>query len=184
MNATSHTIEPLRAPIRDVEFRALASLLVDAVESGAAVSFLQPITEAGAERWWRDTLSNAHPNAIVLVARAGDDIVGTVQIQPAWAPNQPHRGEVVKMIVRRDHQGAGLGARMMQAVEDAAFAAGLALLTLDTKRGGAAERLYRRMGWTFVGIIPDFAIDPDGQAMHDTVIFYKRLDTARSEPSR
>ncbi len=181
MNAASHTIESLRTPVGDAEVRALAMLLVDAVESGAAVSFLQPISQERAEQWWRQTLGSA--NAIVLVARAGDDIVGTVQIQRAWAPNQPHRGEVVKMIVRRDHQGAGLGARMMQAVEDAGRAAGLTLLTLDAKRGGAADRLYRRMGWTFVGIIPDFAIDPDGQALHDTVIFYKRLDAARSEPS-
>ena len=40
---------------------------------------------------------------------------------------------------------------------------------------GAAERLYRSLGWTHAGTIPNFALDPDGAALHDTVIFYKQL---------
>lgn len=110
-----------------------------------------------------------------LVARGPDGIVGTVQMHPAWAPNQPHRAEIAKLIVHRRARGAGIGQELMRAVEHAAREAGVWLLTLDAKRGGSAERLYRRMGWIHAGTIPRFAIDCDGRTPHDTVIFYKDL---------
>ena len=80
------------------------------------------------------------------------------------------------MIVHTRCRGAGLGKKLMLAIEDAALRAGFGLLTLDTKRSSAAEQLYRRLGWTFVGTIPDFALDPDGAALHDDVIFYKQFN--------
>ncbi|MFO0839860.1 MAG: GNAT family N-acetyltransferase [Phycisphaerae bacterium] len=181
MPAHTATIERLAPPVCDADLGALAGLLVDAVDSGAAVSFLAPLTLAHAEDWWRRTIASAHPKAAFLVAReAASDgrpggIVGTAQLHPAWAPNQPHRAEVAKVIVHRRFRGAGLGRRLMEAIEEHALAAGLSLLTLDAKRGGAAERLYRKMGWNFVGTIPRYALDTDGQTPHDTVIFYKAL---------
>jgi len=96
-------------------------------------------------------------------------------MHPAWAPNQPHRAEVAKLLVHPRCRRAGLGTRMMRAVEDAARDSGYTLLTLDAKRGDAADRLYRRIGWTPVGTIPGFALDPDGTTPHDAVIFYKHL---------
>jgi len=63
----------------------------------------------------------------------------------------------------------------MAAVEREATTAGLRLLVLDSKRGDAGERLYRRLGWTVVGTIPRFALDTDGRTLHDTVVFYKEL---------
>ena len=63
----------------------------------------------------------------------------------------------------------------MLAVEEVALEAGLSLLTLDAKAGGAAEVLYRRLGWLLGGMIPRFALDPDGVTLHDAVILYKEL---------
>ena len=168
-------IEPLTRPVAGADLHALAHLLVDAVESGAAVSFVAPLTIERAEAWWRTTTSTAHPKAVFLVARDGEGIVGTVQLHPAWAPNQPHRGEIAKLIVHRRARGHGLGTLLMRTIEDEARRAGLTLLTLDAKRGAAAEHLYRQMGWTAVGAIPRFAVDPDGVTPHDAVIFYKEL---------
>lgn len=175
MRESTVTIERLRIPASDADVRDLAGLLVDAVASGAAVSFLADLTLERAEDWWRKTLSSSPSRAIFLVARDAGGIVGSVQVQPAWAPNQPHRAEVVKLLVHRRARGVGHGERLMRAIEDAAREDGFRLLTLDAKQGGAAERLYRRMGWTFVGAIPDYALDPDGGALHATVIFYKDL---------
>jgi hypothetical protein len=70
----------------------------------------------------------------------------------------------------------------MNGIEEAAQRAGFTLLTLDAKAGGDAERLYRKLGWIHAGTIPDFALDTDGVALHDDVIFYKRLKP--SSPSR
>lgn len=171
-------VERLTPPVAEADIRALASVLVDAVESGAAVSFLAPLAHDRASDWWRATIKAADPRAMFVVARQAAEIVGTVQLHPAWAPNQPHRGEIAKLLVHRRAQRAGLGAKLMRAITDAAREAGFSLLTLDAKRGGAAERLYRRLGWTQVGTIPRYAVDPDGETPHDTVIFYKALDEA------
>ena len=168
-------IERLVAPASAADLRGLAELLCDAVESGAAVSFLAPLTLAQAEDWWRITLTSAHARSIFLVARDGEGIVGTVQLHPAWAPNQPRRGDIAKLIVHRRGQRTGLGSRLMQAIEAEARRGGYDLLTLDTKRGDAAEHLYRHNGWTAAGTIPRFALDPDGTTPHDAVIFYKEL---------
>jgi acetyltransferase len=175
MTSQAHVIERLIPPVGDGDLRALAQLLVDAVESGAAVSFLASLTLEQAEHWWRTTISTSHSRAIFLVARDVEGIVGTVQLHPAWAPNQPHRGEIAKLIVHRRSRRTGLGTQLMQRIEDAARRAGFTLLTLDAKRGAAAEHLYRDLGWTHAGMIPGYALDSDGTP-HDAVIFYKQLN--------
>ena len=175
MEARGFTIERLQPPVAETDVRGLSELLVDAVDSGAAVSFLAPLSVEEASRWWKEVLARKTERSVLLVARDGEDIVGAVQLDPAWAPNQPHRAEVSKLLVHRRSRGAGLGAQLMQEVERLAFEAGFSLLTLDAKRGTAAERLYRRLGWVEAGIIPRYALDSDGTP-HDTVIFYKALE--------
>lgn len=170
-----HRIERLTPPVDDPDLRSLAGLLVDAVESGASVSFLAPLTPERAVQWWRETLSAAHPDAIFLVARDAEGVAGSVQMHPARAPNQPHRAEITKLLVHSRCRRTGVGTRLMQAVEEAAREARWGLLTLDAKRGEPAERLYRRLGWIAAGTIPRYALDPDGRTPHDAVIMYKEL---------
>lgn len=167
-------IEPLGSPPNDADAHELAALLVDAVESGASVSFLPPLTLEQAVSWWKETLAGAHPKGICLVARDEQGIVGSVQLHPAWAPNQPHRADISKLLVHRRARRNGVGTRLMRELERHATSSGFTLLTLDTKRGDAAEALYRREGWTCAGIIPGYALEPTGQAA-DTVMFYKSL---------
>jgi len=175
VTAHSHGIEQLIPPVSDSDLRDLARLLVDTVESGSAVSFLAPLTLERAEDWWRRTISASHSGAIFLVARDVEGIAGTVQLHPTWEPNQPHRADIAKLLVHRRSRRMGLATLLMQTIEDAARRAGFSLLTLDTKRGDAAEHLYRRIGWTPAGTIPGYALDPDGTP-HDAVIFYKELN--------
>jgi GNAT superfamily N-acetyltransferase len=175
MAQESFIIKRLAVPAADADLGDLARLLTDAVESGAAVSFLAPLTLEKSKQWWRDTLSRCDSRATILVARDAEGIVGTVQLQPAWAPNQPHRAEIAKLLVHRRSQGRGLGRRLMEVIEKEARCAGFRLLTLDAKRGASAETLYRQLGWTEVGVIPRFALDPDGTTPHDAVVFYKEL---------
>ncbi len=171
-------IEELTRPVRESDIRDLAHLLVDAVNSGASVSFLAPLSLARAEEWWQETLADGHPRAAFLVARDDQGIVGTVQFHPAWAPNQPHRAEVAKLIVHRRGRRKGIGRALMLALEARAQSGGFTLLTLDAKRGEVAERLYRQMGWTPVGVIPGYALNADGSGPSDTIIFYKDLHRA------
>ncbi|MCB9845556.1 MAG: GNAT family N-acetyltransferase [Phycisphaeraceae bacterium] len=168
-------IERLASPASERDVLSLAALLIDAVEAGDAVSFVAPLGVEAAQHWWRGVIEGMAPKGAVLVAREGDRIVGTVQLRPAWAPNQPHRAEVAKLIVHRSARGRRLGRDLMDAVERAARDAGFWLLTLDARSGGVAEGLYRRMGWRVAGTIPRFALDPDGAAYHDAVFMYREL---------
>jgi GNAT superfamily N-acetyltransferase len=167
-------IEELRRPVGNADLEGLARLLMDAVDSGAAVTFLPPLAIARAIAWWRGVIDAAPSTAVFLVHREEGRILGTVHYQASSAPNQPHRADVSKLIVHRDARRRGVGAQLMNTLEARARAHGLRLLTLDTKRGDSAERLYAKLGWKVAGVIPDFALNPDG-TFHDTVIFYKKL---------
>jgi GNAT superfamily N-acetyltransferase len=168
------TIEALSRDAADVDVHSLAELLVDAVGSGAGVSFMGDLTIRDAETWWRSVLDSLPERGVILVARDGAEIVGTVQLHPAWAPNQPHRADVAKLIVHRRARKHGVAHALMERVEQRALEKGFTLLLLDTCEGSAAERLYTRLGWTRVGVVPGFAFNPDG-SICDTVFFYKRL---------
>jgi len=167
-------IEELVRPASDADICDLAALLADAVAAGASVGFLDPLSLDDAAAWWRAKLAAADPRALFLVARDAEGIVGTVQLLPAAMPNQPHRADIAKLQVHRRARGQGLGRALMDAIESRARAAGFTLLTLDTKRGDVAEKLYEGSGWTRVGVIPNYALDPDGSPC-DTVVFYKQL---------
>lgn len=152
----------------------MAELLADAVDSGASVSFMSPFSVDAAREWWRATLERADPRAIVLVARDEAGIAGSVSLHPAWPPNQPHRADITKLLVHRRARRRGVGRALMDAIEARAHAAGFTLLTLDTVRGDPAEQLYATAGWQRVGVIPDYALYPDGRPC-DTVVFYKKV---------
>jgi len=164
-------IEQLILPVSDDDIRDLALLLLDATAAGASVGFLDSTTLDEAKEWWRQNVSD---RTILLVTRDSEGITGTVQLRPAPMPNQPHRADVAKLLVHRRARRQGLGGLLMEEIERRARSAGFTLLTLDTKRGDAAETLYRRAGWTEVGVIPGYASNPDG-SMCDTVVFYKEL---------
>ena len=155
----------------------LSAVLMDCVEGGASVSFMAPLTHERADTFWRGVADGvASGDRLLLVAedRAKRQIVGTVQVVFAGPENQPHRGDVAKMLVHRSARRQGLGALLMRAAEEAALAVGRTLLVLDTVTGGEAERLYAQLGWTRVGVVPDYALWPDGR-LCDTTFFYKRL---------
>jgi GNAT superfamily N-acetyltransferase len=168
-------IERIGKDAAESDIRGLAQVLLDAIGSNAGVSFMPGLTQEEAEAWWRSVV--AADRAIVLVARDGDGVVGTVQIQPSWAPNQPHRGDVAKLIVHGRARRRGIGRALMEALEMEARAAGYTLLLLDTRKDDHPERLYASMGWVRVGEVPDFALNPDG-SMCTTVFYYKQLADA------
>ncbi len=174
------TIRRLTADEARSSMSALANVLIDCVEGGASVSFMAPLSRAKAESFWQGVAEGvAAGDRILLVAEeaGGGEIVGTAQVLLGLPENQPHRAEIAKVLVRRSARRRGIAARLMHAAEAAAREAGRTLLVLDTVTGGDAERLYERLGWQRVGVVPDFALMPDGRPCN-TTIFYKSLATA------
>jgi len=153
----------------------LAEVLVDCVVGGASVNFLWPLSAAEACAFWERLAPEVEAGTrVLLVAEQAGRIVGTVNLALCWQPNQPHRADVTKLLVARAARARGVGTQLMQAVERAALQAGRSLLTLDTESGSAGERLYERLGWTRLGVIPDFALATYG-GLCDATFFYKAL---------
>jgi GNAT superfamily N-acetyltransferase len=160
--------------IGDREIQGLSDVLIDCVEGGASVSFMLPMTRAKAEAFWRTAAAGAaRGERVVLAAEDETGIVGTVQLILAQPENQPHRGDLAKMLVHRRARRQGIGAALLVAAERSALDAGKTLLVLDTASDDA-ERLYARQGWQRCGIIPNYALLPDGRPCA-TTYFFKSL---------
>jgi len=171
----THDIRLLDAAAATDALQDLVAILVDCVNGGASVGFMNPFGPDDAEPWWRGVIAEVAAGRTMLFAAVADGTVaGTAQLIPATKPNQPHRADVSKLLVRSSARGRGLGAALMRAVEEEARGRNLRLLVLDTATGSDAERLYPRMGWERTGVIPDYALWPDG-GLCDTTVFYKRL---------
>lgn len=152
---------------------ALAEILADCVAGGASVSFMSPFPAEAAAAWWDGVLEAERTGRTVLFgAWLGDDLVGTVQLGLDTPPNQPHRADLKKLLVHRRARERGVARALMGAAEAEARRRGLTLLVLDTVTGSPAERLYAGLGWNRVGIIPNYALWPDGR-LCDTTVFWK-----------
>lgn len=170
-------IESLGADAAAREIPALASLLEDAVDSGASVGFLPPMPPGEAAGYWQTVVAALRNGArVLLVAREPDGrLVGTAQVDLEARPNGRHRAEVAKVIVHTSARRRGIGRALMLAAEDHARLHGRTTLFLDTRRGDPAERLYESVGWTFVGSIPRYARSAAG-GLDGNAIYYKLLD--------
>ncbi len=176
MPAPAFRIRPLAPEEIEARAGALAGILIDCVEGGASVSFLAPLSRAKAEAFWRRIAASARAGerALLIAEDESGAALGTVQILLAQPENQAHRADIQKLLVVRRARGAGLGAALMEAVEEFARARGKTLLMLDTTAGMDGERLYLRTGWTRFGAVPGHALMPDGRPS-DTAFFYKRI---------
>jgi ribosomal protein S18 acetylase RimI-like enzyme len=168
-------IRRLDAAQARAELDELAAVLVDCVGGGASVSYMAPFSQADARDAFGGFVDEvAQGRRLLLAAYDAGRLVGTVQVILALPPNQPHRGEIAKLLVHRAARKRGIASRLMEAAEVEARAEGKTLLVLDTVTGDAAERLYERLGWTKVGVIPGYALYPDGRPCATTV-FWKEI---------
>ena len=153
----------------------LAGVLADCVAGGASVGFMAGFGIAEATLYFRRVFEDVGAGKVVLLAaRQGSKIVGTVQLGLDTMPNQPHRAEVKKLLVHRTARNTGIGERLMRDIERFARHHARSLLVLDTVTDSSGYRLYERLGWRRVGVIPDYALMPDG-SFCDTTVFYKRI---------
>jgi ribosomal protein S18 acetylase RimI-like enzyme len=157
--------------------KALQDLMRNAVESGASIGFVLPVSDENLESYWQGVAHQLDTGALVLlVAREDDRIIGTIQLALATRPNSRHRAEVQKLMVHTDYRRRGIGAALLEAVEAEARQRRRSLLVLDTESTSDAPHLYRKHGWIEAGTIPNWALTPNHE-MHATTFFYKQLAT-------
>lgn len=174
MTTDNLRIRRLEAP-DDLQIESLARVLMDCVEGGASIGFMAPLGRDRALAFWqRIAAATAAGDRVLLVAEDAEGICGTVQLVFDLPDNQPHRADLVKMLVHRRARKRGVGESLMRAAEAAAIACGKTLLVLDAVTDGDAARLYQRLGWVRVGDIPRYALFPNG-AFCGTTYFYRDL---------
>jgi len=153
----------------------LAEVLYDCVAGGASVSYMEPFSHGDARDVFDVVAAEVEQGRRLLLAAFADErLVGTVQVIFALPPNQPHRADIAKLLVHRSARRRGIARLLMEHAESEAREVGKTLLVLDTVTGDSAERLYTRLGWTRVGVIPGYALYPDGRPC-DTTVFWKAL---------
>jgi len=158
------------------ELEALAEILHACVHGGASVSFMLPFAMEEARAFWRRVIPLIGPSRRrLLVARVDGRTLGTAQIDMALPPNQPHRAEVMKVLVHPDGRRRGLARALMLELERLAHAERRTLLTLDTLTGSAGEQLYGAIGYRLAGVIPGYALSTAGRP-EATSFMYKALD--------
>ena len=169
---------PLVRRLTSLDGRAiegLADVLMDCVAGGASIGFMQSLTRERALEFWSGVARGvAAGQRTILVAEDERGICGTVQLVLDLPDNQPHRADLVKMLVHRRARRRGLGEALMRGAEAAALECGRNLLVLDAVTGGDAARLYERLGWIRVGDVPGFALYPDGRVC-GTTYYYRKL---------
>ena len=168
-------IRRLEADALQTHLDGLAAVLHDCVAGGASVSYMAPFSHSQARVEFEAFAAEVERGRrLILAAFADGDLIGTVQVIFALPPNQPHRGEIAKLLVHRAARRRGVAQRLMEAAEREARAESRTLLVLDTATGDPGERLYERLGWTRVGVIPGYALYPDGRPC-DTTVFWKSI---------
>jgi len=173
----SIVISSLSVDAASDQVAALGALLHACVHNGASIGFVLPFSVQQSEGYWRDkVLPRVRDGSVLLlVARTGERIVGSVQLDHDTPPNQPHRAELRKLLVHPEFRRQGIARALMAAVEALARRRGRSLITLDTRTGDAAERLYAELGYSTAGVIPDWCRDTIEDRLDPTTVMYKRL---------
>jgi GNAT superfamily N-acetyltransferase len=159
---------------------ALADLIVEIVADGGSVSFMHPLDAEVAANFWTTSLAAAAAGArVVLGALEKGELIGTVTLHLDCPPNQPHRGEIAKMMTRPSRRGRGVARALMVEAERIARQRGRTLLTLDTAEDEGAGPFYEKLGFTRAGVIPEYALKPR-RGLVGTIIYWKRLAGAQA----
>ena len=149
----------------------LSGLLIDAVQDGASIGFLLPLSSNDAKAYWKEVVN---PGVIVLTALKDGAIIGTIQLHLAMRANASHRAEVAKLMIHTSCRRNGIAKLLMQAIEDRAKTEGRSLLVLDTRLGDPSNILYQSLGYIEGGRIPKYAKSSNGR-LEDTVYYYKEI---------
>jgi ribosomal protein S18 acetylase RimI-like enzyme len=156
----------------------LANLLIETVAGGGSVSFMHPVSLEDARNFWTDWLASAAlGDKVALGAFVDGELVGTVTLILRCPPNQPHRGEIAKMMTATRRRGLGIGSALLARAEQIAAERGKTLLNLDTASEDGASAFYERNGYAFAGEIPDYALKPLG-GLTGTRLYWKKLAPA------
>jgi acetyltransferase len=159
----------------DAALPTFIELLQESVNGGGALGFHAPLAAEDAREYWRALRPELESGSRVLLAASDNGrIVGSGQLALAPWRNAAHRAAIEKLFVSAAMRGRGLGKALINALQDAARLRGRSLLLINARRAAPAERLYKSLGYREFGVIPGYALGPNGER-YDSVCMYREL---------
>ena len=137
MSARVRVVEPSEA---EELAPALARLHLEAHDGGMALGLLAPQDPDALADAYRTLVATLNELPRVLVV-----------------------AEVQRVAVATEVRGKGIVRELMLAVEQESRVLGLTLLWLTTHDGTAAARFYEALGYTRLGVMPNYSRRPDGE---------------------
>jgi ribosomal protein S18 acetylase RimI-like enzyme len=168
------TLDELPDDLVDPAHRLLAELVRD----GAALDWVEPPSREEVAALLADVVAAVRAgDAALRVALLGDRVVGLGYWTRYARPTHRPHADLEKVAVDPAAQGRGVGRALVSALVGDARAAGIEVLTLDARGDNAnALHLYRSLGFTEYGRLPDFVAVSDRR--YDKV--FCMLDLRRS----
>ncbi|KAM3542422.1 hypothetical protein ARSEF1564_004640 [Beauveria bassiana] len=147
-------------------------------------TFLPPLSHDKLLSWWKSRIAEIAEGSRVMFLLVdgmdlsghikGPEIMGVVMLFMPPSETGPFRGKVQKLLVHKRFRGRGGARLLMNALEAEALRRQRTLLLLNTETGSPAEAIYKRLGYTEVGKVPNHGISPTGELKAST-FFYKDI---------
>jgi acetyltransferase len=153
----------------------LAELHLEAMRSGMALGAAGTAVAGTLTRSYHDVVNRLDERErLLLVAERQDQLVGMAQVVFSGVGNAAHRAEVQRVAVGEAARGAGIGVRLMRALEEEAMRRGVTLLWLTTHDQTGACGFYEAIGYTKLGVMPNYSRRPDG-ALWPGAFYFREL---------
>jgi len=163
----------------------LAELHLEAMRSGMALGAAGTAVAGTLRRSYHEVVSTLEDaRRLLFVAERDGELLGMAQLVFSGVGNATHRAEVQRVAVAAASRGAGIGARLMGALEDAALRQGVTLLWLTTHDETAACSFYEAIGYTKLGVMPSYSRRPDGRLWPGAFYFRDLSETGTGDRER
>jgi ribosomal protein S18 acetylase RimI-like enzyme len=179
--AVTTAVERLRAFDGD-DLEDLCEATVAAIEDGGGFGWVKAPARRVLESYWNGVL--LVPERALFAARLNGTICGAVQLvsPPKNNEAQAFAAQLTGNFLAPWSRGHGLARRMVEAVEDAARAAGFAILNLDVRATQeVAIGLYETMDFQRWGAHPAYA-RVDGKVIPGYFYFKRLAGRAKGRP--
>jgi GNAT superfamily N-acetyltransferase len=140
----------------DVALRAeLLACWTDVTNAGGSVGFVPPVTEADLAPYLDAVVERVHQGReLIALLRVDGEVAGFAVLSLPVSPLRRHWATVLRVQVRPELQGKGLGRVLMAGVQEIARERGLEFLHLTARGGTGLEAFYQELGYREFGRMP------------------------------
>jgi len=129
------------------------------LETETVIGFPAPL-ENGESQGFFDELAQdvrLRRKDLLLVRAPNESVVAMLLLSQNAQPNCRHIAELSKCIIQPEYRGQGVLDGGVKALAERCREIGVDVLTMDVRKGSRAEKIWRLLGFTPFGELPDYA---------------------------